>query len=153
MEWLDDNLEEIKKKNRHMYDCLAGILKDDNKTDRILNKFSIIQTRIGENTVEYFDGEKKIRLNSVYNPEREAIKWTESFQNISKYTSVVMFGLGNGIFYKTLNKQISLQTYIFLYEPDVEMFLFCLLNFDMTDILSDDRVFFYVDGINSDIFL
>ncbi len=153
MEWLDDNLEEIKKKNRHMYDCLAGILKDDNKTDRILNKFSIIQTRNGENTVEYFDGEKKIRLNSVYNPEREAIKWTESFQNISKYTSVVMFGLGNGIFYKTLNKQISLQTYIFLYEPDVEMFLFCLLNFDMTDILSDDRVFFYVDGINSDIFL
>lgn len=153
MEWLDDNFEELKKKNRHMYDCLIGILKDNVKTDKILNKFSIIQTRNGENTIEYFDGDKKIRLNSVYNPKREAIKWTESFQNISKYTSIVMFGLGNGIFFKTLMKQISSQTYIFLYEPDVELFLFCLLNFDMTDILSDERFFLYVNGINADMFL
>ena len=64
MEWLDDNLEEIKKKNRHMYDCLAGILKDDNKTDRILNKFSIIQTRNGDKVDRKFSKYIKIYICS-----------------------------------------------------------------------------------------
>ena len=153
MEWLDVNLKEIKKKSKCIYDCLIGILNDNKRMDKISNKFSVVQTRNGENTIECFDGEKKIRLNSLYNPEREAIKWTESFQNISKSTSIVMFGLGNGIFYKTLIKQLSLQTYIFLYEPDIEMFIFCLLNFNMTDILADDRVYLYIDSINDEMFL
>lgn len=89
----------------------------------------------------------------MYNPEREAQKWVINFNNISNYTSVAMFGIGNGVFYNALKEKLNLHADIFLYEPDVKLFIFCLANFDLSDILCNDKVFLYIDGINGDRFL
>ena len=153
MKLLDYNLEKLKSKNEYLYDCINTILADQRIYDEISNKFFVIETKNGSKTIECLSGHNKIRLNSMYNPEREAQKWVINFNNISNYTSVAMFGIGNGVFYNALKEKLNLHADIFLYEPDVKLFIFCLANFDLSDILCNDKVFLYIDGINGDRFL
>ena len=65
-----------------------------------------------------------MRLNSIYSPEREALHWTNKLNKVDNITSVVMFGIGTGIFYRSIKKVLNSSTYLFLYEPDFELFLF-----------------------------
>ena len=153
MKLLDYNLEKLKSKNEYLYDCINTILADQRIYDEISNKFFVIETKNGSKTIECLSGHNKIRLNSMYNPEREAQKWVINFNNISNYTSVAMFGIGKGVFYNALKEKLNLHADIFLYEPDVKLFIFCLANFDLSDILCNDKVFLYIDGINGDRFL
>ena len=75
MKLLDYNLEKLKSKNEYLYDCINTILADQRIYDEISNKFFVIETKNGSKTIECLSGHNKIRLNSMYNPEREAQKW------------------------------------------------------------------------------
>lgn len=63
-------------------------------------------------TVEVCAGEKDVRLNSVYNSSREAEKWADKYKNISEITSFIMFGMGNGVFFNAIKKQLNVSAYI-----------------------------------------
>lgn len=148
MKYLNNNFEIIKVKNPKVYKILSDYLSKNGKNENIFNKFKVVDTKDGEKTVEVNDNGRFIRFNSIYSPKREAKRWGDRFENIENATSLVMFGLGNGIFYKVIKERVNKSAYIFLYEPNIELFLFYLENFDMSDILSDSRVLLYVAGVN-----
>lgn len=152
MDYLEKNLEYLKIKNKTIYKALEELTIDFNyKSCGEKQKFNLIKTRDNKQTIEIcYDISKKIRLNSVYNSEKEAKRWAAKYKEQNKITSLIMFGYGNGIIYKEMNKKLDTNAKIFFYEPDKYLFLFCLTNFDMTEIFADRRVKLYVDEINSD---
>ena len=148
MQFFDANLASLKKNNVFLYEQLEVYInsKYDYKEDL---KYKILDTKDGRKTVEVFvDSGNSIRLNSAYNASREADRWKKSFENMERITSVILLGYGNGIFFEKLYNKIDESAHIFIYEPDVCLFLYCMQNFDMTHILDDKRVHLYVDGIN-----
>ena len=150
MSCLADNLKYIKKKNKDLYDRLQCYNISETGGINEERSFNIIKARDGEKIVEIsLEDNKSISLNSRYNPKREADKWASQYDNIRKITSVILYGYGEGIFFSKLKNRIEKSAYIFWYEPDFKLFWFCLTNFDMTQILSYDNVFLYVEGINS----
>ena len=150
MSCLADNLKYIKKKNKDLYDRLQSYNISETGGINEERSFNIIKARDGEKIVEIsLEDNKSISFNSIYNPKREADKWASQYDNIRKITSVILYGYGEGIFFSKLKNRIEKSAYIFWYEPDFKLFWFCLTNFDMTQILSYDNVFLYVEGINS----
>ena len=90
----------------------------------------------------------EVRLNSNYRPIQEAEKWAQqySFQNMD--VKVILFGLGNGIFLREVQKNLAADGEIFLYEPDINLFLFQLRSQDMADLFLDHRILLFVEEIN-----
>ena len=152
MEYLRNNLEMIKTKSADIYAKLNEYLqKNPNKWD-FSDKFKIVVCRDGTNTVEVCDGEKRICLNSIYNSSREAGIWAEKYKNVPEITSFIMFGMGNGVFFNAIKKHIKISACIMFFEPDMELFLFCLKYFNLHEILSDKRLSLYINGINENDF-
>lgn len=148
MGYLKTNLEKLKNKDEYIYEKLNEYIYQKRDIKEVYGKFKLVTGRDQSQTVEVCAGEKDVRLNSVYNSSREAEKWADKYKNISKITSFIMFGMGNGVFFNAIKKQLNVSAYILFFEPDIELFLFCLESFDMRAILSDNRVALYINGIN-----
>lgn len=145
MEYLEKNLEKLRKYRKYFYEKLIDIMqKGDLKYDR----FNILTTRDGDKTIEITVGNERHRLNSLYSPKKEAERWADKYKFNNINTSVVMFGIANGVFARAILDKLKKDAVFFLVEPDLSLFVYCLKNFDMRDIISDARVHFFVDTIN-----
>lgn len=145
MQFFYANLTSLKKKNMLIYERLEQCI--NNKYNN--GKYRVLDTRDGKKTIEVLtDDGRSVRLNSVYNSSREADRWGKKFENVQRITSLICLGYGNGLFFEQLYNKIDESAYIFVYEPDVYLFLYCMENFDMTYILNDKRVHLYISGIN-----
>lgn len=147
MEYLDNNLKYLKKKNNIVYDKIKTRAVE--YASLINNKFSILCTKDGYKTIEVECCEsERMCLNSIYSPKREAERWVKKFEKIGKVTSLIMFGFGNGFFFNELELKTDSHADIYIYEPDLDLFVFILYNFDLKNILSDKRTHFFVKDIN-----
>ncbi len=148
MEYFSYNLKAIEARSE-IYDKLKPYLYDRKQYEEVTGRFKIIETRDKEKTVGiHMDDGRTLKLNSIYNAKREADTWGNKYAEIQKVTSIIMYGCGNGLFYKEIEKKTNAFSIIFLYEPDLALFLFCIKEFDISDILSDKRVKLYINGIN-----
>lgn len=91
---------------------------------------------------------KKFRLNSIYHPVKEAERWCRQYDLKKPGMNIVMFGIGNLLFVKELVKRAEKDSRIYLYEPCMDIFIYLLNEVDMTSLISDRRIYFYIEGIN-----
>ncbi|MCD7824805.1 MAG: DUF115 domain-containing protein [Clostridiaceae bacterium] len=91
---------------------------------------------------------KTVRLNSAYQPAREARRWVSQypFQNLE--INVMMFGFGNGLFVRELLAKLDQNSRLLLLEPDFLVFSRVAAEYDIADILLDSRVHFVVDSLD-----
>ncbi len=145
MDYLEKNLKAIKDNNKMLYE---GILNYNSSSMDSACSVTSTDTKDGNKAIVYVKDKSSIRLNSAYRPLNEAEEWAKqfNFNNISIVVS--MFGLGNGIFARELMKRRKENDLLFVYEPSADIFLHTLANYDITDILQDDRVSISIEGIN-----
>lgn len=149
MSYLEKNLNCIKKNRKRLYDQLTKII---DKREYDFSKFKIIDTKNGQKTIEIINDGKNVRLNSIYNPQAEAEKWASSFEFNNLDTPLLMFGIANGIFVREIVKYLKQGSFAILVEPDISLFIYCIQQFDMTDIFSDSKILLVIDKINFDKF-
>lgn len=145
MSFIEKNLECLKKNRVQIYDKVLEII-NDNEYDS--SKFEIIDTKVGDKTIGINNNGKIVRLNSIYNPQKEAERWADKYNFDSIDTPILMFGIANGVFVREMLLRAGDNCVAILVEPDVSLFIFCLYQFDMTDIIGDIRVELLVDKIN-----
>ena len=129
---LHDKLEEIYKAGGYSYDNIQETVARDG------NKALIIE-----------NDNNKYRLNSIYKPLNEAEKWAEQYEFHNLCTTVMMFGIGNCIFVREMLKRLQQDAVVYLYEPDISVFLYDLENIDIADIIKDERVNLFINEINN----
>lgn len=88
------------------------------------------------------------RLNSAYAPIKEAKRWSEQFEFDKVGIVTTMFGLGNGILASQLLKRMKVDDLLLIYEPSPMIFRYVMENFDLKELLMDNRVSITVRGIN-----
>ena len=124
MEYLEKNLEKLRKYRKYFYEKLIDIMqKGDLKYDR----FNILTTRDGDKTIEIAVGNERHRLNSLYSPKKEAERWADKYKFNNINTSVVMFGIANGVFARAILDKLKKDAVFFLVEPDVSLFVLKIL--------------------------
>ncbi len=93
---------------------------------------------------------KNFRLNSAFRPIQEADRWVEQYEFDFLENIVVLFGLGNGIFAKSLLNKLQSNDKVIIYEPSFKIFQLVLEQVDISSIVSDSRVRLVIEGINSE---
>lgn len=149
MSYLEKNLSCLKKSNERLYSHLLDIIDDNEKIKHLKTQFVLINSRDGEKTIGITDKNKNvISLNSKYNPRREAYSWSKRYIKNKIITSLIIYGFGNGIIFDAIKDKLVAEACVYVYEPDIELFLFSLINFDMVEYLNDRRIAIYVPEVN-----
>ena len=142
---LNKNLDCMKKYRPMLYSEVKNYLdKSAHKSD----KFTFVHTKEGNGTLEINYKKTNIRLNSLYNPEKEAERWVAQFNFVNINISVLMFGIANGVYCDAILNKLEKDSMVILLEPDRELFVYCLRYFNMTRLISDNRIQIYIEGIN-----
>lgn len=149
MSCFETNMKALEEKRPKLCKRVKKII---DKKEISLEHIETAQARDGSNIISIIKDGKKYRLNSVYKPVQEAEKWVQQykFQNLS--TSILMFGMGNSIFIHELLKKVQSDATLYLYEPDIAIFIYNLYNVDIADIIEDARVNIFIVGINENEF-
>ena len=149
MSCLEENLSVIKKIRPNLYDKLEEIIESGIYSYDNIEETS---TRDGNKALIIEKDNNKYRLNSIYKPLSEAEKWAGQYNFNNLSVSVVMFGIGNCLFVREMLKRLQNDAVVYLYEPDISIFLYDLNNIDITDILKEEYIYLFIEKINEEEF-
>lgn len=141
MNYWENNLESIQFKSERLHEVLVDYQRKE-------SNISVQQSMDGSSILCVEDGDGFIPLNSIYNPEVEAQYYARVFKALNAYSTLVVFGLGNGVIVREILKVIPKNAFLFIYEPSIDIFTVALYEFDLTDIIDDNRVQLFVEGMN-----
>lgn len=141
------NREILKKYRPDIYEEYQGVCR---KNKERKTQVSVITAKDGTDIFNVKKGDRSVRLNSLYAPKKEAEKWVSQFACDNYNINAIIFGLGNGIFVAELQKKLQSDSKIFIYEPCIDIFEAAMKYVDLEGILSDERVFLFIDEINGD---
>lgn len=80
-------------------------------------------------------------LESLYDNELCMNLWRDGFPKLLLNSKIFLFGLGNGQYVKKLLESTPEDVKIYIFEPSVEVFLTVLANFDLSQILYNNRTY------------
>lgn len=152
MRWYQINRESMKLNKVNLLQKLEKNINSYVVSKARLDHIESIETKDGNLAVNIRYKSKDYRLNSSYRPIEEARRWAEQFKFIDINTIVNMFGFGNGVFARELCNKMDEKDLLLIYEPCFEIFYHALINYDISDILLDKRVFIFVNDVNQDDF-
>lgn len=97
--------------------------------------------------------EGEFRLNSSYRPLDEAKKWASNCFESNEYQKIItMYGFGNGYCVREISKHLRERDILIVYEPFMEIFLNTLANYDVTDIIENNKIYLCVGKKHIDEF-
>jgi len=146
MEYYDINLNCIKSFRYSMYKSIINL--DNTSIYNSLEGIETIKARNGELVLKIRYQLKDYRLNSLYNPTEEANRWVEQYSFNSINNVIAMFGLGNGIFARTIVNKMNKGDTLIIYEPCAELFMYVLHKYNLTDLLENPNVIIAIKDIN-----
>lgn len=124
----------------------------ENTTEACSDKIVLDTARDGNSVLLVERDGQLHRLNSAFRPAQEADRWVSQYKLDNLENIIVLFGLGNGIFLRSLLKICGKSDKVIVVEPSIWVFQCVLENTDIGDILSDARVHLVVEGINASDF-
>ncbi len=134
----EKNIEALKQYMGKMYARIEEeLINFDNEKDM---GYQVLEARNGSMYSQYMSEDGCVRLNSNYNPEREAAGWIKQYSFNDFKSTIVMFGIAGGYFAKELLGIINESSNIILVEPEKDIFFKSLHYYDMTDLIKSDRV-------------
>lgn len=128
---------------KHKVAAFSAVNRIAGKVD--LSAYNVDLSKTGDPIVSVTVDGASIAYHSRYNPVREAEKQIQGLYN--GQSQIMLMGFGFGYASEYLVKTISDETQncqINIIEPDPKVFLLALQNRDLTSILSDNRVNFYI---------
>ena len=146
MDYFEVNIASIKQNRNEIFEKIVS-----NDQEHIsASKIKIISAKAvyGENYFLVQKDNNLHRLNSSYSPSNEASKWVEQFSFINMNVVISLFGLGSGVFARELINNKGENDVLLVYEPSIEVFLYVLHSYDITDIIKDNSVMLAIEGIN-----
>lgn len=152
MRWYEKNRKSMEISKANLLKKMDNRMSLQIKPDIKLEHIESIETKDGNLAVHIRYQSRDYRLNSSYRPIDEARRWAEQFKFTDINTIINMFGFGNGVFARELLKQMNEKDLLLIYEPCYDIFNHIIMNYDISDILLDKRVFIFINDINQDDF-
>ena len=142
-ELYENNMSALKKRAPEFYKKIE--LNDCEYQSMI----SVEPARNGSNIISMkrIDGDN-ICLNSKYNPDEEARRYALQYEKMKETMVFLILGFGNGMIARAIAKYEVPNVGLLFYEPSIETFIATLHNFDITDLIADERISIFVKGVN-----
>lgn len=143
----ENNLKALKQKNEKLWEAFYTYAKQQKES----RAFTAV-AKNGEVIIGYHGKDRDFNLNSTYNPSKEAEKLMAEYDTIPDNAFLCMYGLANGIFAKRFLECNPHGNAIYVYEPDLDIFMTAMQEIDLTELLNNNRFFIAVESLNTDDF-
>lgn len=140
----EQNLEVLKTIRPDLY---AGLQNAKERQIQVL----VGDALDGEKFLALVDGDNVSALNSTYHPSHEAERYAKQFDDEAKNTILILFGLGNGLVVEKVMAEECPVDKCIVYEPSVDIFEAALEEYDLREILRNEKMLLLVKGINDDM--
>lgn len=148
MDYFISNSKALRQCHYYLYQ----MIEDEVILSQTTEGISSIETRDGNMALVVEQNGMPIRFNSAYRPLEEAKKWSEKYNFINIQCVVQMFGFGNGIFARQLLHNLQEDATLLIFEPNPAIFSYAMMHYDLTDIISDSRVYIVINTWNEMMF-
>lgn len=145
------NIECFKKYKGQIYDAFKlyeNSLK--NLPSEIIEDIEVhsVNTKDNFQSLIVKKNQKEYRMNSIIHPVLEAERWVKQYQFHNLNSVVAIFGLGNGLFAQKIAENMGESNRVIICEPSVQVFMHVLHQYDLSYLLSHERVEIAVEEIN-----
>lgn len=146
MGYLENNIEAMKQYNERLYERASEMVKRD-----CSDCIGVEKAKNGEDIIVVAKDEKKVCLNSTYDPQYEAERFANKFKDLVDNSLLLFFGMGNGVIMRQILKTVPKNSIIIIYEPDFFVFRKTIECFDVTEIFNNSRVRVFVNAWNDEL--
>lgn len=131
----EKNLQALEKKDKRLK---KNVENENNKEDlHIIVDVAVFEDR----KVLYVEKDgKQYQLDSLYDSEYVLDTWIEENQNKNYIKKYCMFGFGNGMYVRKILQDAGEEDTVIVYEPGIQIFRKVMEEFDISDLLLDDRL-------------
>lgn len=139
MEYYEENKKIIQKVRSDLYELLCE------------NRESQLQVYVGdalngEKFLAVLKDNRIIPLNSTYDPAHEVKRFALQYEAKTEKGILFLFGFGNGaIIRELLSGEYPIERCI-VYEPSLDIFKKAMEEFDLTDLLKNDKLYIMVEA-------
>ena len=106
-------------------------------------EINTLHAKDGTPIIELISDDKSYRMNSIYKPHDEAVKFASKFSDIDDNTVLLVFGFGNGIFPDSIMKMCEERKIkLIFYEPSEDLMEYIGHNYDISSLSVMDNVYF-----------
>ena len=113
-------------------------------------EINTLYAKDGTPIMEISTGDKSYRMNSIYRPHDEAVRFASQYSDIDDNAVMLVFGFGNGIFPEHIIELCGLQRIkLVFYEPSEEIIEYIGNNYDIK-AFADMRNVYIVSHVNTD---
>lgn len=117
------------------------------------NRFAVEAAKDGSRILYVTEGGQRIRMNSLYDPSYEAMRWAAQYGDlVNVKTTIAINGLLEGYYLRALRLTVRDNVDFIIYEPSMELFLYVCQNFSLADIIEDPRVRIVLPQLDEDAF-
>lgn len=112
------------------------------------NNFEAGVACVGDKKVLYaVKGGIQYQLDSMYNTEEMLDIWFSQLEGRNFQSKFILFGFGNGMYVRKILQSVEKTAMIIVYEPCLSILQTAIREFDLTDILRDERLHLAVKGV------
>lgn len=112
------------------------------------NNFEAGVAYVGDKKVLYaVKGGIQYQLDSMYNTEEMLDIWFSQLEGRNFQSKFILFGFGNGMYVRKILQSVEKTAMIIVYEPCLSILQTAIREFDLTDILRDERLHLAVKGV------
>lgn len=101
-----------------------------------------IYAKDGTEIVEIRSNDKSYRMNSLYNPIAEAVKYAAQFNELCNGTVLIIYGYGNGIFPQAIIEEYSDKGIVVFYEPNALIAQYIKSHMQHKDLIESNNVYY-----------
>lgn len=146
----EKNIRALKKKGFNYEELIRNKIEEKRLNKETQIEIISEQSYQGELISVVRCGEKKYYLSGKYSPEGAAKRWAEKIDDISYGTVLYVVGLGDGRVLRYLSQRLEKEVIILLYEPSFEIFWHTLEHYDVSDLLSEKNIIWFIEEINEE---
>lgn len=148
MGYFQENLTILKEYQPEIYSYFVNTFNSTCAKDIVSNGVA----KDGNGILQIEHNGEVIAMNSTYRPFQEAERYAKQFDEVVDYSLIIVFGFGNGYYPREILKKGEENVKYAFYEPSIDSFVFSLHNYDLSDVLSNNKLTLFVDGINENTF-
>lgn len=136
----ENNIKSLKKYHLEIAEAIEKY--------EVNNSIEVGVSEVEDKRVLYIvKNEKTYQLDSLYNSEAILNMWYEHMTNEFRSKTLILFGIGNGMYIKKFIDECQSEYSIYILEPDLDILYTAFSFFDYTEIFDNEKVHIFVKSL------
>jgi len=144
----EKNFEAVKKRFPELYEKLINFTDNYSEDPTVYFDNSASDEKI----IAVNRNNRLWYLNSRYCADEASKIWSDGFLDLNYRGIVILCGMSNIMYVKSLLQKLGKDNIVMLYEPSEEIFFKVLSEIDIHEVLEDCRLFYFIENVNMDSF-